>query len=163
MSLSAAVHNFDGKHVADLEAAARDFSSSDATRLAELCESDVANVRVAATWVFKRLCETDRFHGVDSNRCFATVANAPWEAALHLLQSVQYVPEAAAMQSEEILTHIESPKAMVRAWALDAVVRVALVSNAGLPDAKAHVCRALDDGKASVRARARKLASLLDL
>ena len=159
-----AILAFDGTDIAELKSAFAGFSETDAFALAELCESPDANVSVAATWVVKALCEAGSGSQLDLPRIFAALPDAPdWQAALHLLQSVQFAPHAAASQESAILAHLEHDKTLVRVWALDAFCRLADSNLELASKARDKVNQALDDPKASVRARARHLAGALGL
>ena len=84
-----------------------------------------------------------------------------WETALHLLQIVQYAPDVALQQIGAIRRLMGHSKALVRVWALDAFVRLALVEDIYLPEARVLVEKALKGEAPSTRARARALNKLL--
>jgi len=159
MTLIDAIMGFNGKHIAKLRSAAERFRARDATDLAKMCLGADA---VAATWVVKALCEKGRANELDLNRVFAALGeDLDWEAALHLLQSVKYAPNAAAPFASAIINFLDHPKVLVRVWALDAFVRLSLVAPKYQSDAKVRVNDALSAKAASLRARARVLENLL--
>ncbi|MEE9427301.1 MAG: hypothetical protein V3V25_04045 [Paracoccaceae bacterium] len=160
MELARALAEFDGKLTAPLRDVVAVFDDRDGALLAELCHGTQA---VAATWVVKALLEDDRAGALDLHRVFEALGAAPhWEARLHLLQSVQHAPEAAMAQGFAIRGLLAHPKILVRVWALDAFVRLALVDRGLLAEARELVSAALDDRAASLRARGRALQLVLD-
>lgn len=147
MESIAAFQAWDGKLVDELRAIAADLIPSDYPLVLAACrDSDVITAR-AASWVLKAAYE----NGADIPYPSELLAkNLHWEVALHLLQSVQHV--AVDIPPELIARYLKHDKPMVRAWALDAYVRL------GAPDADRTLAAAADDPAASVRARARNLA-----
>ncbi len=164
LSVVEAVLGFDGTHVEELKAAAEGFASEEAEPLMAFCESETPAIRVAATWIVKALCERGEAGLLDMGRVFDRLGTeTEWEALLHLLQSVQYVPGPAIPQRETIEELLNHEKTLVSVWALDALVRIALETGEGLEGARDLVETALSGPKASLRARARQLASILGL
>ncbi len=164
MSVIEAVLSFDGKHVDDLNSAARNFAPSDGPVLIELCSSGESAHRVAATWIVKAVLETGGAAPLDLPAFFARLdVETDWEALLHLLQSVQHAPEAASARRAAVRNLLDHKKALVAVWALDAFVRIGLETGDGLEDARQRVETSLTYGKAAMRARARHLAPLLGL
>ena len=160
MDLTRALAEFDGKHTDPLRVAAADYENADASTLEAECFGARA---VAATWVVKALLEDGRALSLDMNSVFEALrTNNQWETTLHLLQSVQYAPEAALAQVFAIQELMANPKTLIRVWALDAFVRVAQVDRGFLPEARRLVDQALENEAASVRARARALVGIMD-
>lgn len=160
MDLAHALAEFDGKLTAPLRDVVAAFEDRDGAVLAEQCHGAHA---VAATWVVKALLEENRAGSVDLHRVFAGLGAAQhWEAHLHLLQSVQHAPEAAMAQVLAIRGLLDHPKTLVRVWALDAFVRLALVERGFLAEACELVSTAMAGKAASLRARGRALQVVLD-
>lgn len=148
-----ALAEFDGTHTAPL-IAALDVARADTGALVRLCGD--ADVAVAATWVVKALVE--RGDAVDLGPVFDGLAGqADWAAQLHILQCVQYAPDAAVGQVDVIRALRGAKKALVQVWALDAFVRVADVAPELRDEASAAVATAISAKAASLRARARAL------
>lgn len=161
MSVVEAILAFDGRHVGLLKDAANSFQPEEAEPLVALCESDRRDTRIAATWIVKALCARDVACVLDMTRVFRRLeVETDWEPLLHLLQSVQYVPGSAATRRQAIERHLTHKKTLVRVWALDALVSVALETGEGVTQARSQVQRALKSDKASLRARARHLLKL---
>lgn len=161
MELFEAFSAFDGKHVEPLKSAVAVFSNDDADVLVDAC---VGVNAVAATWIVKSLLESDLAAGLDMHRVFSALGQSDgWEPALHLLQSVQFAPDAAASEVFAIRKLMAHPKTLVRVWALDAFVRVAIAEPEFLSEAKTLVMDALSGKAASLRARARALAGVLGM
>jgi len=84
-----------------------------------------------------------------------------WDAQLHICQSVRLLTlglaQAGALAAwvTPLLSH---SRPFVRAWSLDAMCRIGAVHAEFRTLAKDALASALDDGSASVRARARRLA-----
>lgn len=83
-----------------------------------------------------------------------------WQAVLHVLQSVDFltdVPSDSTPFSDFARRHLKHKRPFVRAWALNALCRLAALDPSLTTEAtKAHA-DALNDPAASVRARARNL------
>lgn len=160
MDLTRALAEFDGRHAASLRRVAADFDDQNAAELIRLCQSEYS---VAATWVVKVLLEAGRARAIDLEQVFGTLdVDALWEASLHVLQMVHLAPDAALAQVFTIRALLTHPKTLVRVWAMDAFVHVALAEPVYLPDARAIVARVGDQDPAFMRARARHLQDLLD-
>jgi len=159
MGLVDTIDAFDGKLTEPLKVAVAEFDDEDAGLLVELCHSESA---VAATWVVKGLLEAQGGASLDLRRFFAALQNkADWLALLHLLQCVQFAPDAAVAEVFAVRGLLRHSKTFVRVWALDAFVRIALVEPEFLVDARARVAAAQKSEFASVRARANALGRLL--
>lgn len=161
MELLEAFAAFDGKHVEPLKNAAGAVSNGDADALVDAC---VGVNAVAATWIVKSLLKNDKAAGLDMHRVFAALGQSDgWEPVLHLLQSVQFAPDAAVAEVFAIRKLLAHSKTLVRVWALDAFVRVAIVEPEFLSEARALVTDALNGKAASLRARARALVGVLGM
>ena len=159
--LDEALSEFDGKHVARLRAVVDAFDPAQAERLMRVCENGVARETVAASWVIKAVGERGNADAFDWPRLFRVLETAPdWECALHLLQSVQHVADGPT--DAQIRPWLDHTRLLVRVWALDAFVRLALHDDALRDEARARIATAQADGPASLRARARALEKLLD-
>lgn len=161
--LAEAIHGFDGT-TQELRAAAEAFQAPDAEILSSYLSSTVDRHRIAASWIAKSLIENGRGDFLELPEIFARLEQeTAWEVQLHLLQSVQYAPDAALPQNDTLMGLLDHPKTLVAVWALDTWVRVALVRGDSLHMARSRVDAALSDPRASMRARARHLAPPLDL
>lgn len=159
--LGDAIHGFDGA-TDGLKAAARAFAASDVDMLAGYLDSSVDAHRIAASWIARSVIESSRGDLLDLPSVFARLdGEAQWQVLLHYLQSVQFAPEAAVPMRAVIEGLLEHPKTLVGVWAMDGLVRIAVETGKGLPDARKRVEAALSHPKASVRARARHLTQLL--
>lgn len=158
MNVLEALVAFDGKRVAPLREAVAGFNAAEATLLTEACHGIHA---VAATWMVKALLEKSRAGALDMGAVFAALQyDLPWNSQLHLLQSVQFAPDAALPQVMFVRARLQQKRTLLRVWALDAFVRLALVESSFLPEARALVADA-QAGKGAMHARARALAALL--
>ena len=152
-ALKAALAQFDGTHTAVL-VEALDLAREKRGELVALCGD--ADVAVAATWVVKALVE--KGEAVNVSAVFATLhLQSEWPAQLHVLQCAQYDPDAAAGHVEAIRGLIQSSKALVRVWSLDAFVHAADMRPDLRREASEIVDAALNGKAASLRARAREL------
>jgi hypothetical protein len=172
---------FDGRHTAPLEALAASLEASPRAigRLLDVLEAtDEPRLEVAATWVVLALCKGEdgvRLSAGEASRLAAALAAVePWEAALHILQTLAMVDLATVLSPAERkglasaalrLSGAGQKKPFVRAWSLSVLARVA----PGLPragrEAVAAAVRAEEaSGPASVRARVRQMraAGLLE-
>lgn len=163
--LRTALVAFDGKAISLLsEAAAAHAHAPDyVDQLLMLITDPEPHIGEGASWLIKAHLEAGhRLTDVQSGALLDGLdADLAWPTALHILQSVQYLDggEAADVRrlaAIEVYTRHE--RAFVRAWALDAYVRLA----APHPDQKKQIARLLEQGHAdpaaSVRARARRLS-----
>lgn len=164
MSVIEAVLSFDGRHVGELEASLTAYLETDGTLLIEFCSSGDPKQRIAATWLIRAVLAAGRDSALDLWTYFSclSVETEP-TALLHLLQSVQFAPEAASPHREAVARFLEHERTLLAVWSLDAFVRIALETGEGLDEAHRRVDLALSDQKPSVRARARHLALLLGL
>jgi len=154
-----ALAEFDGTHIAPLKEVVAGFQSGQAELLDKACHGPEA---VAATWVVKALLEQGRGGELDLGYVFTALRGGmQWEALLHLLQIVQHAPDAAMSEVMVIRGFLDHPKTLIRVWALDAFVRLALVDHTFLPEAVVLVEDALNAKASSVRARGRALRALL--
>ena len=137
---------WDGKHTDQLRDLATQLTKDDHPSLLRACHSQHDQTARAASWVLKALYEA----GNDIPFPADVLSHNPhWETALHLLQSVQHV--AVEFPPQIVAPYLKHKRPMVRAWALDAYVRL------GAEDAAQVLQNAHDDPAASVRARARNL------
>jgi|GEM_PF-3384634 hypothetical protein len=164
MSVLEAIFSFDGTHVGDLRDAVAGFDPSDGPVVIALCSSDEPSRRMAATWVVKSVLDRGLDPGLDVSVCFARLAvETEPGAVLHILQLAQHAPDAAGQYRTEVEALLNHDSLLVAVWALDASVRIALETQDGIDIARARVDAAFSHEKASMRARARHLARILDL
>ena len=154
MTLRQQLDAFDGKHTAPLQTIAAE-ATPDLQR--QLVREIPGPRETAATWVLKALAEQGRLEEKVAASVFEELAGlSDWQAMLHVLQMVQHHPRAFAVDVDTLRDLLAHPKTLVRAWALDAFVRV---GPAG--ESRRLVNEALDAKQASIRARARQLAELI--
>lgn len=137
---------WDGKTIAALKAVVDDLTVEDYPDLLLACHNEDEVTARAASWVLKAAYERGASIPYPAD---LLSSDLHWEIALHLLQSVQHV--AVDLPVEVIRPYLTHQKPIVRAWALDAYVRL------GAADAAEVLRNAADDPAASVRARARNL------
>ncbi|MDX8352616.1 hypothetical protein SLH47_09595 [Cognatiyoonia sp. IB215182] len=146
MDLIAQLRAWDGKTIAALKAVADDLNVENYRVLLAACRDEDEVTARAASWVLKAAYERGASIPYPAD-LFSR--DLHWEIALHLLQSVQHV--TVDFPVEVIRPYLTHQKPIVRAWALDAYVRL------GAADAAEVLVKAADDPAASVRARARNL------
>ncbi|MCP5089139.1 MAG: hypothetical protein GY952_20350 [Rhodobacteraceae bacterium] len=157
-----ALNRFDGKTTTELKEALPLAAEPDqAVTLMHACWSEEPRLAVAATWVVKALVEEGKGAHLDLAALFAVLESADhWEVQLHLLQVVQYAPEAAVDQVAAVRRLLGAKKTLIRVWALDAFVRIARVRGELRDEARAMVSAGLNDKAASMRARCRNLQGM---
>ncbi len=148
MDMMTVFQTWDGKTTATLMAVADQLAPADYDALLTACRDLDETTARAASWVLKAAFEAGHDIAYPSD---LLARDLHWEVTLHLLQSVQHV--LVDLPPEVVAPYLTHDKPMVRAWALDAYVRL------GAPDAGAMLARAADDKAASVRARARRLVN----
>ena len=121
-----------------------------------------ANISRGATWLWLDHLKTDRAVTPEQWAAIGDQLDpiTDWQAVLHILQSVDFLsdllPNSAALGAF-VRQHLHHKRPFVRAWALNALCRLAALDPSLIGDAtKAHA-DALNDPAASVRARARNL------
>lgn len=162
MSFVQAILSFDGKSVSELKAALRDPANNDAwAKVAPYISSNVQNDQTAATWLVKAGLESGR--DVDTAvlgaMIDATAMFDHWEPKLHALQCVQYFGDGLMQHArlrEFVAAQQTDKKLLVRVWALDAAVRIALFEG-DEGAARKHIDAIDSSYPASMRARARQL------
>ncbi|MEJ8562677.1 HEAT repeat domain-containing protein [Yoonia sp. GPGPB17] len=147
MDMMERFEDWDGKRVADLRAVADALMPSDYADVIAACYADDTKTARAASWVLKAAYEAGADIAFPAD---ILGADPHWEIALHLLQSIQHC--AVDLPPEAVIPYLKHEKPMLRAWALDAYVRL------GGSDSDTLLAAAANDPAASVRARARNLA-----
>lgn len=130
--------------------------------LTELAVEPQGNVSDGATWLIKSALENGARLSPDQvgRFCEQLEALQSWAAQLHVCQSIRFleVPrdEAAGLAGwlDPLLSHT---RPFLRAWALDALYRLAKQHDSYRKDLERALSAAMDDDAASVRARARNL------
>ena len=121
----------------------------------------------AATWLIKSHLEAggDLSRG-QMQRIVDQLAQVnAWDARLHLCQCIQFL--TFTLKQAEVLAGwlapmLASDRPFLRAWSLDALCRLGAHHKALGPHAHAALSQAREDGSASVRARARRLAKIAE-
>jgi hypothetical protein len=163
MQLAERFEAWDGKDVAflaevyDLYAGRDDFH---AQVLAALDAEERA--QTGATWMLKRGLEEGRtLTRADAARFLARLeALIPWEAQLHALQCLPFVPVPARSRTAVerfVRAALESETRFVRAWAFTGLFELANTFAELRPEAERLMDAALEAGPASVSARIRNL------
>lgn len=167
--LRARLQAFDGKAVTILgeieaEYRARSFYIESLIALAAAKDDMVSD---GATWLIKSALEKGM--SLSEQQVGQYIGQFPklssWAASLHACQSVQFMEipsglaDPAVRWTSELLDH---DRPFLRAWAMDALCRIAVQHDAFHDAASEAVRHASQDKAASVRARARKLRPMLD-
>lgn len=132
--------------------------------LIALVDADSESVSSGATWLIKAHLEKGRcLTSVQVSALTARVLGTTvWSAQLHVCQSVQWLdiePEGEAAALAAWLTPLlDHKKPFLRAWSVDALVRLAGQHSMLAGQAEAAIKRARKDAAASVRARIRNLS-----
>ena len=163
-SIDRAIAEFDGRHVGPLERVVSDGKPSDVALAALIgkCGSGNEAMETAASWILKGYLERGAVPAPAAiDELVAAMAQiSGWEARLHLAQAFQWLDpsEDQALLAAEILTRwFGSEKKFLRAWACDALWRLACKHQRLAPEARRIAALAEADPAASVRARARNL------
>lgn len=132
--------------------------------LAELCDlarrPDLAD---GATWVIKNAADRYALHfgARESQRILALLdVVTSWGATMHLLHLVRHTTITKARKDgvlRAVLEHTEHPRPFVRAWAYDALARIAEAHPEHRDQAAALFDHAVAHDAASIRARIRNL------
>ncbi|MAK61138.1 MAG: hypothetical protein CMK09_09195 [Ponticaulis sp.] len=164
-SLRAKLADFDGNAVSYLSETAAGFRDDPDFHLACLhLMADLAPlIQRGASWIW-----------LDHVRTAKTITPAEldqllpvldqitdWGAALHLLQAFDHYPGGStdpAQLARFFDTYLGHKRPFLRAWAVNALCRLAIYHTAFKPAAQAAHADALKDPAASVRARARKIS-----
>lgn len=160
-----AIEEFDGKHVGPLRAIAkRGLTAKDLDEVAGFCAAHDPGAQIAATWLVKAHLEAGgTLTPMQTDKVMeACKRMKPWEAQLHLLQSLPLM----TMRKKHITAlrpflneALTAKKVFVRAWAMSAAVELADLFTALAPMAKTALAEGLHSDKASIRARANALLS----
>ena len=130
--------------------------------LLDIAEGDDAMAQVAATWLLKAYVKRGRRLGVaDVVRLGGALTSLPdGHASLHACQMVAYL-ELSESVVEEYADFarrcLGSRATFVRAWAVDALYRIASSHPRFFDEAQAALASALSDRAPSIRARARRI------
>ncbi|MEM1274331.1 MAG: hypothetical protein AAGF88_10970 [Pseudomonadota bacterium] len=158
-SILDAFESFDGRHVSPLRALIE--GDPDVARIFEHVPGPH---EVAASWVLKALAERGQMRDAELAGFLVRLSllSEP-DAILHLLQCAQYTPVAVARAMRDDLVPLyRHPRGLVRVWAFDAYIRGA-EHPAELADTTERIRQGLADRQAAMRARARGLASELQI
>lgn len=163
--LRTALLAFDGKAISLLsEAAAAHGSAPDyLDQLLSFITAPEPQLGAGASWLIKAHLEAG--HGLTNVQSQvlleALKADLDWATALHILQSVKFLDVGVASDDgalKAVEDYARHARPFVRAWALDAFVRLATPH----PGLEKQIARLLKQGHAdvaaSVRARARRLS-----
>ena len=117
-------------------------------------------VSSGATWLIKYELENSWHPSPAWIRVLAATLDrvGPWEAKLHICQSVRFLPsvaDTAATFHAWLLPLLDHERPFLRAWALDALCRLPGEDGALGAEAAAALDRMAEDPAASVRARVR--------
>jgi len=158
------LEEYDGKSVTILGEIAHRWSREPCypEALLELFGKDDPVVQNGASWLFKSFVETGNPVEIDVSAKLTEQAGllSDWAALLHICQSVQHLsfaPAEARNLGELVFVLLDHDRPFLRAWSLDALVRLSSFDPALHLKAREALARALLDSAASVRARAKKL------
>lgn len=157
---------YDGKAVSILsEARARFGGDADfLARLAALIGSEERFVSDGATWLIKNCAENGITPGPPEIATILARLDAvpTWQAALHLCQTAEFfafTPDQAQRFADWAAQFLDHERPFLRAWSMDALHHAATHVPDLAPLVETALCRAENDGSASVRARARKITA----
>jgi len=160
--LQEAIHDFDGKDVAVLEAFLThvQFDEELADLLLELALLADAQLQIATTWLLKRGHEQGgTITSAQAARMVGLLGQTShWQARLHLLQLFAVVPIPSASVDDAFTLFLESTddqNKFVRAWAYNGLSCLATAVPAFRGQVAALLMRAQHEESASVRARIR--------
>jgi len=164
--LRGALAEFDGRAVTLLSEAAVQFESDKhyLKHLVILAQDPEDNISSGATWLIKTHLEAggDLCASETSRLLERLDAIRDWQAQLHICQSIQFLTpdnDAAEQTRLWLAPLLAHKRPFLRAWALDAICHLASLFPVHQGEATRALEIALCDPAASVRARARNLAS----
>lgn len=162
--LRAALAGFDGKAISYLSETGVTYgdASDYLASLVDLASVRDAHIDSGATWLLKEHLERGGAlpPAMVSALLQALAGEPSWGAALHILQSVRFLDLTAVNvvpSADLICRYTQSERPFLRAWATDAIWRIAKTNPHLKPQSEAALAAAKDDPAASVRARARQL------
>lgn len=164
-ALRAALLEFDGKALSDLSETGLRFKQDSHyfKQLVRLAGDRAAHIDRGATWLLKDHLDQGGALAPDLVEPLLRqlLTEPSWGAALHILQSVRHldlrrIDEPAIFDA--MIAYSSHARPFVRAWAVDAMVRMACVFPDQQARARAAIETASRDPAASVRARARHLS-----
>ncbi len=117
---------------------------------------------VSATWLIKRYLEEQPCVGpaVSSQIADLLPKMVEWEAQLHILQCMQFLDLSCVRVCSlrpAVLALLSSSNKLVRAWAYDALYRLAGLGHSEAETDTLRIKTAVEDESAAVRARIRRL------
>ncbi|NQY96906.1 MAG: hypothetical protein HRT82_07070 [Henriciella sp.] len=164
-ALRAALLEFDGKALSYLSETSLRFKQAPdyLETLVGLAGDRAAHIDNGATWLIKDHLEKG---GAQAPELVAPLlkqltTEPSWPAALHILQSVRRVDLTGARDTaafDAMKAYADHPRPFLRAWAMDAMWRMAHAFPDLQADARRAIGTGLNDKAASVRARARQLS-----
>lgn len=159
-----ALLEFDGKALSYLSETSLKFRSDPDyfAALVALAGDRTAHIDSGATWLLKDYLDQGGRLAPDLVQPFLRqlIADPSWGAALHILQSVRRLDLHQVSDSavfETISAYTAHARPFLRAWAVDAMWRMAQTFAGFETRARHAMDAALNDPAASVRARARQL------
>lgn len=163
-SLRAALLEFDGKALSYLSETSLRFRDDPdyLKQLIALAGDRTAHIDSGATWLLKDHLDQGGVLDIALVEPFLRqlLAEPSWSAALHILQSVQHLDlrrvDASGLFAV-MAGYAEHERPFLRAWAVDAMWRMAAASPDLHAGARQAIEKAAQDPAASVRARARQL------
>ncbi len=151
--IDTALAAFDGTHTEPLRACLAEDLSPAAE--AALLSAFPGTHEIAATWLLKALVEKGRIGNgrvADAFERFSQLTEA--DAALHLMQCAQHVPDAAPILRPHLAPYYGHKKILLRVWAFDAYCWGAPPDE----DLSERIKQGLNDRSAAMRARSKALA-----
>lgn len=151
-----ALIRFDGRHVASLRLLVDRGIAPDGVD--SLVDAMPGPHEIGASWMLKALAEGEGLLRADLVRVFATLpALTEPDAILHVLQMVQFDPEAARDVREAMVPLAGHSRLLVTVWAFDAYCRTAFGPGSDA-DREARIRQGLRNRSKAMQARARALA-----
>ena len=163
--LAEALLEFDGKNTKLLEAIRDSYTDAEApiNEALALCATEDEIAQIGATWLlrvwFERGVPCQATHATKLARCLDGLISH--HAELHVCQSIDVLKvsrgKSAETYAEFLRQRLQHKRPFLRAWATDGLTRLAAQHPAYAAEAEEATARALEDGAASVRARARNI------
>lgn len=164
-ALRAALLEFDGKALSYLSETSLQFKQAPdyLETLVGLARDRTAQIDNGATWLIKDHLDQGGALAPElvESLLKQLLTEPSWAAALHILQSVQHLDLTGARDPalfNAVKTYADHPRPFLRAWAMDAMWRMAKAFPDLQADARQAIDMGLNDAAASVRARARQLS-----
>lgn len=162
MSIEQELFNWNSKSTNDIEKIYEKYYEEPTFLSKIISLSKRKEIQKGATWLLKRYVESGhKVKIMDTKNIYSILPELEdWEAKLHILQSIDYMPigESEKFIVERFLRdYIVSEKKLVRAWAYNGFYRLSIQHKEYKEEAKIMFEIAMKDEVASVKARIRNI------